>query len=132
MANIKMVHGLNRGFKMSKEESTNKQVKAIYLRQNMGQTRLFKPHNECSARFLKFCNSETEILKHEFYGAMCRPCMTEAIRIHEKALNAPAKPVKSWSEISTGSSEFSRLKYGSGGDTKTLKRKQRSDKKCQE
>ena len=117
---------------MSIEESKNKRVKAIYLRENMGQTRVFKPHPECLARFLKFCNSEAEILSHEFYGTMCRPCLTEAKRIHEKALAEPAKPLKPWREIATGSSGFERKKYGSAGETKTLKRKERSDKKCQD
>ena len=88
---------------MSKEESKNRLEKALYIKSSMGKTQLFKPNHDCSARFLNFCSSEAEILKHEFYGTMCRPCMTEAKRIHEKALNEPVKFVTSWIEkLKTG------------------------------
>jgi len=117
---------------MSKEESTNKRTKAIYLRQNMGNAKTFKPNPDCDGRFLAHCDSKADIVRDEFYGTMCSKCMTEAKRIHMQAMAAPAKPLKAWADIATGSSGFSREKFGSGGETKTLTRKVRSDKKCQD
>ena len=79
------------------EESTNKKMKALYLRQNMGEYRSFKPNNDCSARFLRFCNEKFEVVTVEYYGTMCKSCLAEAKRMHEKAMAEPCK-TRDWKD----------------------------------